>query len=172
VFDEVAFGSSELSALKALARARGTYYQGRVSFDATRPVPDGVVFVDTASGQPISAATSDADLAAVTLGTGASSRSSGVVRGWIIVNGNLSIDGNVVLEGLAFAADRFSQAGTAQILGAAMAGHVRSTAPSRIEARPMTGPALAWRCETGRTGGGAIVQRWIVKPGTYREAAG
>lgn len=172
VFDEVAFGSSELSALKALARARGTYYQGRVSFDATRPVPDGVVFVDTASGQPISAATSDADLAAVTLGTGASSRSSGVVRGWIIVNGNLSIDGNVVLEGLAFAADRFSQTGTAQILGAAMAGHVRSTAPSRIEARPMTGPALTWRCETGRTGGGAIVQRWIVKPGTYREAAG
>ena len=70
IFDELAFGPSELSALKALARARGTYYQGRVSFDATRPVPDGVVFVDTVSGQPISAATSDADLAAVTSVTG------------------------------------------------------------------------------------------------------
>ena len=172
VFDELAFGASELSALKAVARARGTYYQGRVSFDATRPIPDGLVFVDTASGQPISAATSDADLAVVTLGTGASSNPSGVVRGWIIVNGSLSIDGGVVLEGLAFAADRFSQTGTAQILGAAMAGHVRSTAPSRIDAVPMTGPAIAWRCETGRTGGGAIPQRWIVKPGTYRQAAG
>jgi hypothetical protein len=172
VFDELTFDPAELSALKALARARGTYYQGHVSFDAARPAPDGLVFVDTASGQPISAATSDTDLASVTLGTGASSHSSGVVRGWIIVNGSLSIEGDVTLEGLVFAADRFSQTGTAQVLGAAMAGHVRSIAPSRVEALPTTGPALAWRCETGRTGAGAIPQRWIVKPGTYREAAG
>jgi len=72
---------------------------------------------------------------------------------------------------ISFAADRFSQTGTVQIRGAAMAGHVRSTAPSRIEALPTTGPALLWSCETGRTGGGAIQQRWIVKPGTYWEAA-
>ena len=65
------------------------------------------------------------------------------------MNGSLSIDGDVALEGLAVAADRFSQTGTSQILGAAMAGHVRSTAPSLIEAIPTTGPALTWRCETG-----------------------
>jgi len=171
VFDELAFDSSELSALKALARARGTYYQGHVSFDATRRIADGLVFVDTVSGQPITGATPDADLAVVTLGTGAASSSSGVVHGWIIVNGSLSVEGGVILEGLAFAADRFSQTGTVQIRGAAMAGHVRSTAPSRIEALPTTGPALLWSCETGRTGGGAIQQRWIVKPGTYWEAA-
>jgi hypothetical protein len=52
-----------------------------------------------------------------------------------------------------------------------MAGHVRSTSPSLIEARPTTGPAVAWNCETGRTGRGLIPQRWTVKPGTYREAA-
>jgi len=80
--------------------------------------------------------------------------------------------GDVVLEGLAFAADRFTQTGAARILGAAMAGHVRSSAPSLVEARPTSGPALAWSCEAGRTGGGVIQQRWLVKPGTYREAAG
>ena len=34
------------------------------------------------------------------------------------------------------------------------------------------GAALTWSCETGRTGGGTIPQRWLVKPGSYREAAG
>jgi len=172
VFDELTFGDSELSALKALARARGTYYQGHVSFDAKRPIPDGLIYVDTVSGRPVTDATPDADLAVVSLGEGASADPSGVLRGWIIVNGSLAIGGNVVLEGLAFAADRFSQTGVARILGAAMAGHARSTMPSLIEARPTTGPALASSCEAGRTGGGVIQQQWIVKPGTYREAAG
>lgn len=171
LFDERTFDDAELSGLKALARARGTYYQGHVSFDATRPIPQGLVFVDTISGQPITEATADADLAMVSLADGAAASSGGVVRGWIIVNGSLSIGGGVVLEGLAFAADRFTQTGAARILGAAMAGHVRSTAPSLVEARPTSGPALAWSCEAGRTGGGVIQQRWIVKPGTYREAA-
>jgi len=171
-FDDRTFGASELGALKALARVRGTYYQGPVSFDARRPVPDGLIFVDTVSGRPITAATPDADLATVSLGEGASAGRSGVVRGWIVVNGSLAIGGDVALEGLAFAADRFSQAGTARIRGSVIAGHVRSTEPSVIEARPTTGPALAASCEVGRTGGGVIPQRWIVKPGSYREAAG
>jgi hypothetical protein len=171
-FDKWTFGASELAALKALARARGTYYQGHVSFDAKRPIPDGLVFVDTVSGHPVTGATPDADLAVVGLGEGASDRPGGVVRGWIIVNGSLSIGGDVALEGLAFAADRFSQTGAARLLGSAMAGHVRSTAPSLLDARPAKGPALTWGCEAGRTGGGLIQQRWIVKPGSYREAAG
>ena len=171
LFDERTFGSSELSGLKALARARGTYYQGNVSFDATRPIPQGLVFVDTVSGQPITEATADADLAMASVGNGAAASSGGIVRGWIIVNGSLSIGGDVVLEGLAFAADRFTQTGATRILGAAMAGHVRSSAPSLMEARPTSGPALSWSCEAGRTGGGVIQQRWLVKPGTYREAA-
>jgi hypothetical protein len=101
VFDELTFGASELSALKALARARGTYYQGHVSFDAKRPIPDGLIYVDTVSGRPVTDATPDADLAVVSLGKGASADPGGILRGWIIVNGSLSIGGEVVLEGLA-----------------------------------------------------------------------
>ena len=46
-FDALAFSAAELQALKAVARVRGTYYQGAVTFDGSRRIPDGVVFVDT-----------------------------------------------------------------------------------------------------------------------------
>jgi hypothetical protein len=171
VFDALTFDAAEMSAFKALARVRGTYYQGAVTFDATRPIPDGLVFVDTVSGQPISPATPVADLASVSVRDGAAPDPSRLVRGWIVVNGSLAIDGDLTIQGLAFAADRFSQSGTAQIRGAAAAGHIRSSTPSLIESRPTSSPALTWSCEAGKTGGGSIPQRWLVKPGSYREAA-
>ena len=170
-FDALAFSPAELQALKAVARVRGTYYQGGAVFDASRPIPDGVVFVDTASGQPISDATPAADLAAVTIGDGAVGP-GGSFRGWLVVNGSLSVGGDVTIQGLAYAADRLSQTGTARVVGAAMAGHVRSTAPSLVDSRPAGEAALVWSCEAGRTGGDRIPLRWMVKPGSYREVAG
>jgi hypothetical protein len=171
-FDALAFSAAELQALKAVARVRGTYYQGAVTFDASRRIPDGVIFVDTGSGQPITDATPVADLAAVTIGDGAAGP-GGSFRGWLIANGSLLVSGDVTIQGLAYAADRYSQTGAARVVGAAMAGHVRSTAPSLIDSRPAAGDAaLVWSCEAGRTGGGRIPQRWMVKPGSYREVAG
>lgn len=170
-FDDLAFSVAELQALKAVARVRGTYYQGTVAFDASRRIPDGVIFVDTVSGGPITDATPDADLAAVSIVDGAAGP-GGSFRGWIIVNGSLSVAGGVTLQGLTYVADRLSQTGAARLVGAAMAGHVRSKAPSLVDARPPGDAALVWSCEAGRTGGGRIPQRWMVKPGSYREAAG
>lgn len=171
VFDDLAFSAAELQALKAVARVRGTYYQGAVTFDGARRIPDGVVFVDTGSGQPITDATPAGDLATVTIGDGAAGP-GGAFRGWIIVNGSLSIAGDVTLRGLTYVADRLSQTGAARLVGAAMAGHVRTTTPSLIDARPAGDAAVAWSCEEGRTGGGLIPSRWMVKPGSYREVAG
>jgi hypothetical protein len=170
-FDDLAFSAAELQALKAVARVRGTYYQGAANFDASRPIPDGVIFVDTAGGQPITDTTPDADLAAVSIGDGATEPGA-PFRGWIIVNGSLSVAGNVTLQGLTYAADRLRQTGAARLVGAAMAGHVRSTVPSMVDARPSGAAALVLDCEAGRTGGGRIPQRWMVKPGSYREVAG
>jgi hypothetical protein len=170
-FDALAFSVDELQALKAVSRVRGTYYQGAVTFDASRRIPDGVIFVDTVSGGPITDATLDADLAAVSIVDGAAGP-GGSFRGWIIVNGSLSVAGGVTLQGLTYVADRLSQTGEARLVGAAMAGHVRSTAPSLVDARPPGNAALVWSCEAGRTGGGRVPQRWMVKPGSYREAAG
>jgi hypothetical protein len=172
VFDERSFTPMELSALKAVARARGTYFRGSVAFDATRPLPDGLIFVDTLDGRPISEATSLAELATVSVGTGAGTGLGGAFRGWIVANGSVSIGGSIAIEGLVYAADRFTQTGTARLTGVAMAGHVRSTTPSLVDARPGSGPALVASCEAGRTGGGKLPQRWLVKPGSYREAAG
>jgi hypothetical protein len=170
-FDDLAFSASELQALKAVARVRGTYYQGAVTFDTSRRIPDGVIFVDTISGRPITDATPDADLAAVSIGDGAAGP-GGSFRGWIIVNGSLSVAGSITLQGLTYVADRLSQTGEARLVGSAMAGHVRSTAPSLVDARPPGAAALVWSCEAGRTGGGRVPQRWLVKPGSYREVAG
>jgi hypothetical protein len=173
MIDAISFTESELQAMKAIAQARGTYYRGAVVFDATRRLPDGLVFIDTVSGQSITQATPDPDLAAVTIADGAPVGPGGSFRGWVVVNGTLSLMGGVSLQGLVYAADRISQSGTARLVGAAMAGHVRSSStPSRIDARPAGGPAVAWSCEAGRTGGGTIPQRWLVKPGSYREAPG
>jgi len=172
VFDELAFTTAELQALKAVARVRGTYYRGMVTFDAARRIPDGLIFVDTVSGRPIDDSTPEGDLAAVSIGEGAPVGPGRSFRGWIIANGSLALAGDVTVEGLVYAADRFSQTGAARLVGAAMAGHVRSTAPSVVDARPADGPGLVWSCEAGRTGGGKIPQGWLVKPGSYREAAG
>ncbi|HSE02855.1 MAG TPA: hypothetical protein VLK35_01780, partial [Methylomirabilota bacterium] len=171
-FDEFNFTAAELLALKAVARVHGTYYQGAVTFDTVHRIPHGLIFVDTVSGRPITDATPESDLARVTVGDGAPLDPGGSFRGWVIVNGSLSLTGNITLRGLAYAADRFSQTGAARLLGAAMAGHARTSIPSLVDARPTAGPALTWSCETGRTGGGTIPQRWLVKPGSYRETAG
>lgn len=171
-FDQVAFTAAELQALKAVARVQGTYYQGAVTFDAARRIPDGLIFADTVSGQPVTDTTPATDLAQVSIGEGAPLGPGGVFRGWVIVNGSLALAGGVTLQGLVYAADRFSQTGAARLVGAAMAGHVRSLVPSLLDARPADGPAVGWSCEAGRTGGGTIPQRWLVKPGSYREVAG
>lgn len=171
VMDGITFTAAELQAMKAVARAQGTYYQGSVSFGATNRLPDGLIFVDTPSGMPIGATTEN-DLAAVTIGDGAPLGAGGSFRGWVVVNGSLAVTGGVTLQGLVYAADRISQTGTARLVGAAMAGHVRSPLPSRIDSRPAGGPALAWSCVAARTGGDTIPQRWLVKPGSYREAPG
>ena len=130
-----------------------------------------MIFVDTISGRPITDATPEGDLASVTIGDGAAGP-GGSFRGWIVVNGSLSVAGDVTLQGLTYVADRLRQTGGARLVGAAMAGHVRSTAPSLVDAHPPGDAALVWSCEAGRTGGGRVPQRWMVKPGSYREAAG
>jgi len=170
-FDGVAFTAAELDALKAIARARGTYFRGSVAFNASTRMRDGLVFVDTASGAAIGADTPANDLANVEITSGAGTGPGDAFRGWIIANGSVAISGSATIEGLVYAVDRFSQSGAARLTGGAMAGHIRSTAASLVDARPDTGDALRWSCAAGRTGAGTVTQRWILRPGSYREAS-
>src|SRR5207249_3186947 len=136
-----AFTNGEFAALRRLAQSRGTYYRGSVAFDGASMPRDGLVFVDTLSGAPISAATPETDLARVVMGGGA-----GVFRGWMIVSGTLEISGDARLRGLAYALDGFAYRGEApggvegQVVARGLRGGV-----TLIE-RTGDGPAIRFDC--------------------------
>jgi hypothetical protein len=162
--DAWAFTSGELAALRRLAQSRGTYYRGSVAFDGASLPRDGLVFVDTVSGAPISDATLDTDLARVVVGGGA-----GVFRGWMIVSGTLEISGNARLRGLAYALDGFAYrgAGPGGVEGQVVARGLRGGVT--VIQRTGGGPAIRFDCAAARSGDGLISFGWMLKPGSYRE---
>jgi hypothetical protein len=159
-----AFTSGELAALRRLAQSRGTYYRGSVAFDGASLPRDGLVFVDTVSGAPISDATLDTDLARVVVGGGA-----GVFRGWMIVSGTLEISGNARLRGLAYALDGFAYrgAGPGGVEGQVVARGLRGAVT--VIQRTGGGAAIRFDCAAARSGDGLISFGWMLKPGSYRE---
>jgi hypothetical protein len=156
------FTDAELLALKRLARSRGSYYRGSVVFDSERPAPEGLVFVDTLSGAPITDATPPADLARVEIRGGA-------FRGWIIAAGSLEISGDARVRGLAYAQDGFAYRGAAPggIEGQVVTVGVRGGSASL--SRSGSGSALAFDCGAAATGDGTVPKGWMLKAGTYRE---
>src|SRR5258706_69077 len=131
-----------------------------VPFAGSGGTPTGVISVTRGSGQPIPEAPPAGDFARVTIGDGAAGP-AGAFRGWIIVNGSLSVTGDITLRGLTYVADRLSQTGAARLVGAAMAGHVRTPTPSLVDARPTGAAVGALGLEEGRTGRGPIPARWV-----------
>jgi hypothetical protein len=159
-----AFTNDELAALRRLAQSRGTYYRGSMTFDGTSPPRDGLVFVDTMSGAPISDATPETDLARVVVGSGV-----GVFRGWMIVSGTLEISGDARLRGLAYALDGFAYrgAGPGGVEGQVVARGLRGGIT--VIQRTGGGPAIRFDCAAARSGDGLISFGWMLKPGSYRE---
>jgi hypothetical protein len=156
------FTAADLLALKRLARARGSYYRGSVFFDASRPAPEGLVFVDTASGAPITDATPAADLARAELRGGA-------FRGWLVVAGSLEISGDARVRGLAYAQDGFAYRGATPggIEGQVVAAGVRGGSGSL--SRTGGGPAFTFDCAAASGGDGTVPRGWMLKAGSYRE---
>jgi hypothetical protein len=173
LFAPHALTDADLSTMRAYAQEHGTYYRGEIRFSSDRRLPNGLVFVDTVSGGPVTDSTPEADLALVTVDGGAAADPSGIFRGWIVVNGSLDIRGDFAMHGLVYAQTDLSYAGSAggQIVGAAMSRNGRAGSASRLSAGP-GGALIQYDCEQARTGGGTIPQTWMVKPGSYRETAG
>jgi len=157
------FGDADLMALKRLARARGTYYQGTVVFDASHPAPDGLVFVDTRTGAPVTGTTQADELARVELRGGA-------FKGWLVVAGTLEISGEAWLRGLAYAQDAFVYRGAApgRIEGQVVAAGLRGGESTL--SRSGGGSALTFDCSAATDGDGTVPAGWRVKSGSYREA--
>lgn len=159
------FTDADLLALKRLARARGSYYRGSVVFDASRPAPQGLVFVDTLSGAPITDATPAADLARVELRGGA-------FTGWLVVAGSLEISGEARVRGLAYAQDGFAYRGAMPggIVGQVVATGIRGGSTSL--SRTGGGSALTFDCAASAGGDGTVPRGWMLKAGSYREVPG
>ena len=156
------FTDADLLAIKRLARARGSYYRGSVVFSPLSPAPEGLVFVDTLSGAPITRATPSTDLARVEL-------RGGVFRGWIVVAGSLEVSGDARVRGLAYAQDGFAYRGSAPggIEGQVVTAGVRGGSASL--SRAGDGPALGFDCSAAATGDGTVPRGWMLKSGSYRE---
>jgi hypothetical protein len=156
------FSDTDLLALKRLARSRGSYYRGSVVFDPSRPAPDGLVFVDTLNGAPVTEATPLEELARAEV-------RGGVFRGWLIVAGSLEISGDARVRGLAYAQDGFAYRGATPggIEGQVVTAGVRGGSASL--SRTGGGSTLTFDCAAAAAGDGTVPKGWMLKAGSYRE---
>ncbi len=162
------FTDEELAYLKSLARERGTYYQGSVTFNSSNPIPDGIVFVDTTTGDPFTSSTPDSEAAAVEVHGGTN------WKGWLIVAGSLQISGEVDMRGLIYALNDIAYSGTGNggIRGSMVSENRKDTFATSVDGGTTGNSNIVFDCEAVRNGGGQIPQGWFVRPGSYREVAG
>ncbi len=169
---------ADMAILKSIAKARGTYYQGNQTW--TSPPPNGLIFVDTPSGNPLCyAAGSPAGC------TGPSPSSdlitvdihgnwSGGWSGWLVVAGSIQVSGQVTLNGLIYAQNDVNLNGTGggSITGAVIStNRVDTTSTTLADTEQVGNAPINYDCLSVRDGGGSL-DNWWVKPGTYREISG
>ncbi len=177
-FDPFTYSNAELDMIKALAKANGTYYQGTVTFNSSNTMPNGIVYVDTVSGNDIDAGgagtTPTSDFANVTIHGNAPADPSGIFSGWLIVAGSLSISGNFQMHGLVYVLNdlTYTGTGTGQIDGAVITQNVRDVTATTIDSNLGGNAAINFNCNYAKTGGGQVPQTYRIKAGTYKEVSG
>lgn len=172
-FDANKLTDADLNALKALAKARGTYFQGAVTFEASNKLPDGLIFVDTVSGNNITPSTPTSDYASVDVHGNAGMNSGNRFNGWLIVNGGLSISGNIEMHGLIYSQNDISYTGTGTglISGQMISANVKDTVATVIDTNTNGNSTINYNCNDVKTGGGSLPPQFFVKPGTYKEVS-
>jgi hypothetical protein len=185
-FEAVTLSPAALDALRAVALRAGTYYgpgfpsgglvsdggatwDGRITFGASNPLPDGVVFIDATDGRNLEPGGATTTLAGARLEAGAFAAPDGVFRGWIVVNGALEIAAGLRVRGLVYAVDTLTARATepGSIEGLAVALNARDSA-ARIEAAAGSGMSITFDCGLA-AGAGLVPQGFVLIPGTYRE---
>jgi Tfp pilus assembly protein PilX len=189
LFNGITFDAGNFKLLRELAKKNGTYfgpgypngtaagspaYTGSVTFDSSNKVKNGIVFVDTVSGTDIpttQSAQNPADFAAVDIH--GNPFLSGDFSGWIVVNGSLSISGNMAIKGLVYAVNdmTYNGTGTGEIRGLAISQNIRDTTATAISSddSSTTGNSrIKFNCTNLNPPPGAPIGFALV-PGTYRE---
>jgi hypothetical protein len=174
-FPPYTYSNNELRALKALARANSTYYQGATSFNSSNQMPNGIIYVDTVTGNNIDAngpnTTPLSDFASVQIQANAPADASGIFSGVLVVAGSLSISGDFRMQGFIYVQNRFTFTGTgaAQILGSVLSQNIRDPLATLIDG---DSAGIVWNCNYARTGGGQLPQTFTIQSGTYKEVSG
>ena len=178
-FAKYTYSSKELDAYKALAKKNGTYYQGTVAFSASNKMPNGIVYIDTVSGNNIDAngpnTTATSDFASVDIdGNAAAGAGSGIFSGMLIVAGSLTIHGNFQMHGLVYVQNDFTYLGTGngQITGAVLSQNIRDTSATSIDTDTDGNSTIIWNCEYAKKGGGYLPPTFTIEPGSYKEVSG
>jgi hypothetical protein len=181
-FNNYSYSNKDLDALKALAKANGTYYSGAqvhsLSFNSSNQMPNGVIYVDTESGQNIDKdganTTPTSDFASLDIHGNAPADASGIFSGVLIVAGSLSISGNFQMHGLIYTLNDFTYQGTGngQIVGAVMSQNVRDVSATSIDTDTGGNSTIIWNCNYVKTGGGQLPQTFTIENGTYKEISG
>ena len=172
------YSSDELDAFKTLAKANGTYYRGTLSFNSSNRMPNGIIYVDTVSGQNIDKnganTTPTSDFASLDIHGNAPADASGIFSGMLIVAGSLSISGNFQMHGMIYLLNDFTYMGTGngQIVGAVLSQNIRDTSATSIDTDTGGNSTIIWNCSYAKTGGGQLPQTFTISPGTYKEISG
>jgi len=167
---------SDMVTLKALAKASGPghYVQGSQHWTSPGPYPDGLpnglIFVDTPSGNPLSNTSPSSDMITAEISGNWSSGWSG----WLVVAGSVYIHGNISMSGLIYAQNDLKLHGTGNgaIQGAVVSTNRVDSVSTTVDSDDIGNAPISYNCPTVRNGGGNLSQNWFVKPGSYREISG
>jgi hypothetical protein len=170
-FDQYLLTDADLAVLKSYAKSQGTYYQGAVTFNSSNQMPDGVIFVDSVSGGPVTATSDPADMANVTIHGNAPASADGIFHGWLIINGALAISGSFQMWGYGYVQNdlTYTGTGTGQIVGAMLSRNVQDTSSTTIDTNTAGNASIVYDCAKAREGGGFVPTTYTVKAGTYKE---
>jgi hypothetical protein len=172
--------NGDLNSLKAMAKAAGTYYSGAgvssLTFDAGNPLPNGIIFIDTVSGQNIDVnganTTPTSDFADVSIHGNAPP--TGTFRGMIIVAGRLSISGDFHGRGLVYAVNDlvYQGVGTGMIEGAVISRNIRDVDSTTIDTNTGGNSTIIFNCQYASNPTGTMPQGFTLQPGSYKEVSG
>jgi len=172
-FDQYVLSDEDMAALKSYAKSQGTYYQGAVQFSASNQMPNGIIFVDTVSGNPMSPTSDPSDQATVEIRGNSPSSNDGIFKGWLIVNGRLTIDGDFRMWGYGYVMNdlTYTGTGTGQIVGAMLSRNIQDQSSTTIDTNTNGNASIIYDCAKAKNGGGMVPQTYTAKSGTYKEVS-
>lgn len=186
-FDPYILKNADMNTLKAYAMKNGTYFTGSavqgLTFNAGHQLPNGIIFIDTVSGNnidynadgtPCAGCTATSDFASVDIHGGFAADPSGVFSGMIVVAGSLTIAGNVTMHGMVYTVNDLTYTGTGngEIDGAVFSQNARDVSSTTIDTNTGGNAQINYNCNFASNPGGQLPQGFSVVPGTYKEVSG